>query len=32
MGDYLGLIEMLFVFGVVLAWAVWELVKLKRDR
>lgn len=32
MGDYLGLIEMLLVFGIVLAWAVWELVKLKRDR
>ncbi len=25
-------IEMLLVFGAVLAFAVWELVKLRRDR
>jgi hypothetical protein len=25
-------IEMLLVFGAVLAFAVWELIKLRRDR
>jgi len=27
-----ALIEMTLVFGAVLAFAVWELVKLRRDR
>ena len=30
MENALGLIEMLGVFGVVIAWLVWELVKTRR--
>jgi hypothetical protein len=28
----LGLIELLFFFGAVLAWAVWELWSVRRPR
>lgn len=31
-GSHFALIEMVFGFGVVLAWAVWELWSLRRDR
>ena len=30
--DLIFLVEMGLVFGLVLAFAVWELVKLKRDQ
>lgn len=30
-GDLVFLVEMGLVFGLILAWAVWELVKLNRD-
>ncbi|MGA2552173.1 MAG: hypothetical protein ABSF50_18660 [Burkholderiaceae bacterium] len=30
--EYLGLIEMLTIFGIVLALIVFELLSLKRDR
>jgi len=29
---YYGLIEMLYVFGIVLAFAGWEMYTLKRDK
>jgi cbb3-type cytochrome oxidase subunit 3 len=32
MGDAAGLIEMLLVFGGVLAFAIWEVVKLRREK
>ncbi len=32
MWEQAGLIEMVLVFGTVLAFAVWELVRVKRDR
>lgn len=31
-GSTAGLIEMVFGFGVVLAWAFWELWSLRRDK
>lgn len=31
MNDFVFFIEMLLIFGGVLAFAVWELVKLHRD-
>ncbi|ADL02356.1 hypothetical protein Bresu_3050 [Brevundimonas subvibrioides ATCC 15264] len=31
-GDQVFLIEMVLVFGLVLAWAVWELTSLRRSR
>lgn len=31
MNDFIFIIEMALVFGLVLAFAVWELVKLHRD-
>jgi hypothetical protein len=31
-GEKAALIEMLFGFGVVLAWALWELWSLDRDK
>lgn len=30
MGDYVALIEMLLVFGVALAWAIRELIVVRR--
>ena len=29
--NYYGLVEMVFSFGVVLVFAVWQLISLKRD-
>ncbi len=29
---YFGLVEMLFSFGVVLAFAIWEVYSLRRDK
>lgn len=31
-GHKLALVEMVFGFGVVLAWAFWELWSLRRDK
>lgn len=31
-GQYYGLIEMSYVFGLVLAFACWELYSLRRDK
>jgi predicted negative regulator of RcsB-dependent stress response len=30
--DIIFLVEMILVFGLVLGWAVWELVKLNQDK
>ena len=30
--SWMGLVELALVFGLVLAFAVWELVKLRRDQ
>jgi hypothetical protein len=30
--DFFGLVELVFVFAVVLGWGVWELVSLRRGR
>lgn len=32
MNNYIFLVEMVLVFGLVLGFAVWELVKLHRDK
>jgi predicted negative regulator of RcsB-dependent stress response len=28
----MGVVELVLVFGMVLGWAVWELVKLRREQ
>lgn len=32
MGQWIALLEMLGIFGIVIGWCLWELYKLKRDR
>lgn len=28
----MGVLELVLVFGLVIAWAIWELIKLRRDK
>jgi len=30
--DYYGIVEMVFSFGVVIAFAIWQLISLERHR